>query len=105
MVHTINTRRSDGFSVGDSVRSAAASRVRPIVLTTATTFLGLVPLMFEAAVPAAPLVPMAIALSYGVLYASVMTLFLVPVGYIVVEDLSAALSGFRRRESAQMPSP
>ena len=88
MVHTINSRREDGLSIGDSVRSAATARFRPIALTTATTFLGLVPLMFEAAVPAAPLVPMAIALSYGVLYASVMTLFLVPVGYIVVDDLS-----------------
>ena len=43
--------------------------------------------MFEAAVPAAPLIPMAIALAYGVLYASVMTLFLVPIGYHVVDDL------------------
>ena len=70
------------------MRTASTSRFRPIALTTATTFLGLVPLMFEAAVPATPLIPMAIALAYGVLYASVMTLFLVPVGYLVVEDLA-----------------
>ncbi|MBJ22535.1 MAG: efflux RND transporter permease subunit [bacterium] len=87
MVHTINRRREEGLSLGESVRTAATTRFRPIVLTTATTFLGLVPLMFEAAVPAAPLIPMAIALAYGVLYASVMTLFLVPIGYHVVDDL------------------
>ena len=91
MVHTINARRAEGLSLGDSVRSASISRFRPIVLTTATTFLGLVPLMFEASVPAIPLVPMAIALSYGVLYASVMTLFLVPVGYLIVDDLRGAV--------------
>ena len=92
MVHTINARRAGGLSIGDSVRSAAIARFRPIALTTATTFLGLVPLMFEASVPAVPLVPMAIALSYGVLYASVMTLFLVPVGYLIVDDIRAAIA-------------
>ena len=92
MVHTINARRAGGLSLGDSVRSAAIARFRPIALTTATTFLGLVPLMFEASVPAVPLVPMAIALSYGVLYASVMTLFLVPVGYLIVDDIRAAIA-------------
>jgi multidrug efflux pump subunit AcrB len=105
MVHTINARRSDGLSIPDSVRSAATARFRPIILTTATTFLGLVPLMFEAAVPAAPLIPMAIALSYGVLYASVMTLFLVPVGYIVVDDLTRAGSRLRREKSAPATRP
>ena len=88
MVHTINQRRAEGLPLGEAVRKASTSRFRPIALTTATTFLGLVPLMFEAAVPAAPLIPMAIALAYGVLYASIMTLFLVPVGYLVVEDLA-----------------
>lgn len=92
MVHTINARRAGGLSIGDSVRSAAIARFRPIALTTATTFLGLVPLMFEASVPAVPLVPMAIALSYGVLYASVMTLFLVPVGYLIVDDIRATIA-------------
>jgi multidrug efflux pump subunit AcrB len=88
MVHGINTRREAGHALEEAVREAAIGRFRPIALTTATTFLGLVPLMFEAAVPATPLVPMAIALAYGVLYASIMTLFLVPVGYLVVDDLA-----------------
>ena len=88
MVHGINTRRAAGHALEEAVREAAIGRFRPIALTTATTFLGLVPLMFEAAVPATPLVPMAIALAYGVLYASIMTLFLVPVGYLVVDDLA-----------------
>jgi hypothetical protein len=51
--------------------------------------------MFEAAVPARPLIPMAISLGFGVLYASVMTLFLVPCGYVILDDIAALLG---RRE-------
>jgi multidrug efflux pump subunit AcrB len=103
MVHTINRERSSGLALGEAVRTAAISRFRPIVLTTATTFLGLLPLMFETAVPAVPLVPMAIALAYGVLYASIMTLFLVPVGYLILDDLSR-LASRRRIQESTMPA-
>ncbi len=105
MVHTINTERSQGLALGAAVRTAAISRFRPIVLTTATTFLGLLPLMFETAVPAVPLVPMAIALAYGVLYASIMTLFLVPVGYLILDDLSRLASRQRTQDPSLAPSP
>jgi multidrug efflux pump subunit AcrB len=88
MVHSINSHREEGFAFLDAVREAAVSRFRPIVLTTATTFFGLLPLMAETSVPARPMVPMAISLGFGVLYASIMTLFLVPVGYVILGDLS-----------------
>jgi multidrug efflux pump subunit AcrB len=87
MVHAINAHRDRGLEFIEAVRGAAILRFRPIVLTTATTFIGLLPLMFETAVPAVPIVPMAISLGFGVLYASVMTLFLVPVGYVILDDL------------------
>ena len=87
MVHTINLQRERGAGFYDAVQAAAVLRFRPIALTTATTFMGLLPLMFETAVPAMPIVPMAISLGFGVLYASVMTLFLVPVGYVILDDL------------------
>ena len=87
MVHSINSHRERGLPFIEAVRAAATLRFRPIVLTTATTFLGLLPLMFETAVPATPMVPMAISLGFGVLYASIMTLFLVPVGYVILDDL------------------
>ena len=87
MVHSINGYRSEGLPLGEAVRAAAILRFRPIMLTTATTFFGLLPLMFETAVPATPLIPMAISLGFGVLYASIMTLFLVPVGYVILDDL------------------
>ena len=96
LVHSINARRAAGVPLGESVRAAAIARFRPIVLTTGTTFLGLVPLMFEPAIPATPFVPMAISLAYGVLYSSIMTLFLVPAGYLIVDD-------FRRLGTAGDP--
>ncbi|MBW2231880.1 MAG: efflux RND transporter permease subunit, partial [Deltaproteobacteria bacterium] len=107
MVHYINTRRDRGLPYLEAVREAGIMRFRPIVLTSLTTYLGLVPLMFEAAVPARPLVPMAIALGYGVLFASTVTLFLVPCGYVIMDDLfgllraggrdSGAVDGLRTR--------
>jgi multidrug efflux pump subunit AcrB len=87
MVHTINTHREKGLPFVEAIRTASILRFRPIVLTTATTFLGLLPLMFETAVPAMPMIPMAISLGFGVLYASIMTLILVPVGYVILDDL------------------
>jgi multidrug efflux pump subunit AcrB len=98
MVHYINTRRDRGLPYLEAVREAGIMRFRPIVLTSLTTYLGLVPLMFEAAVPAQPLVPMAIALGYGVLFASTVTLFLVPCGYVILDDLFGLLRA-RGRES------
>jgi multidrug efflux pump subunit AcrB len=101
MVHTINSLRTEGLELTEAVRKASVLRFRPIVLTTATTFFGLLPLMFEAAVPAVPLVPMAISLGCGVLYAAIMTLFLVPVGYVILDDLIRMRSGSGTRSDTQ----
>jgi multidrug efflux pump subunit AcrB len=105
MVHSINTHRQEGHSFLDAVRSAAISRFRPIVLTTATTFFGLLPLMAETAVPARPMVPMAISLGFGVLYASIMTLFLVPVGYVILDDLTELSRRLVRGSASRSESP
>lgn len=86
LVHKINHLLDGGLDISDAVRQAAVIRFRPILLTSVTTFIGLVPLMFEPSVSAKPLVPMAISLAYGVLCASSVTLFLVPCGYMILED-------------------
>ncbi len=88
LVHSVNTRRAEGVDFLEAILIAGTTRFRPIVLTSLTTFLGLVPLMFEPSVPARPLVPMAIALGYGVLFASAVTLFLVPSAYVILDDLT-----------------
>jgi multidrug efflux pump subunit AcrB len=100
LVHSVNTRRAEGAEFLDAVIEAGIVRFRPIVLTSLTTFLGLVPLMFEPSVPARPLVPMAIALGYGVLFASTVTLFLVPSAYVMLDDLLRLL----RRRSRSRPA-
>jgi multidrug efflux pump subunit AcrB len=107
MVHTINTHREKGLPFGEAIRTASILRFRPIVLTTATTFLGLLPLMFETAVPAMPMIPMAISLGFGVLYASIMTLILVPVGYVILDDLIRLTSraGPDSRSEVRVPDP
>jgi multidrug efflux pump subunit AcrB len=107
MVHAINTHREKGLPFGEAIRTASILRFRPIVLTTATTFLGLLPLMFETAVPAMPLIPMAISLGFGVLYASIMTLILVPVGYVILDDLIRLTSraGPDSRSEVRVPDP
>ncbi|MEO1915279.1 MAG: efflux RND transporter permease subunit, partial [Myxococcales bacterium] len=93
LVHTINRRRNEGVGLEEAVRMAAIARFRPIALTTVTTFIGLLPLMFEASPPAMPLIPMAISLGYGVLYASIMTLFMVPCGYVIIDDWAKFFPG------------
>jgi multidrug efflux pump subunit AcrB len=89
LVHFVNRARAEGLEVRDAVMKAGTERFRPIFLTSATTFLGLVPLMFEASVQARPMIPMAISLAYGVLFAAVVTLLLVPSLYLILEDLRA----------------
>jgi multidrug efflux pump subunit AcrB len=93
MVHFVNRHRELGAPFLDAVSGAGVARFRPIVLTAATTYVGLVPLMFEANPQATMLIPMAISLGYGVLFASVFTLYLVPSLYVVLEDVRKLVTG------------
>jgi multidrug efflux pump subunit AcrB len=101
LVHYVNAKRSEGIDLVDAVKGAGITRFRPIVLTSLTTFAGLTPLLLETATQAQLLIPMAISLSFGVLFSSVITLFIVPCGYLILEDLREAsvriLEGVRRR--------
>ncbi len=92
LVDWINRRREAGDSLLDAVKTAGARRFRPILLTSLTTTVGLVPLMyFEKSVQALFLVPMAVALAYGVVFATVVSLVLVPTMYLILEDFRAGL--------------
>jgi multidrug efflux pump subunit AcrB len=85
LVHYINRKRGQ-LKVMDSVREAGAARFRPIILTSLTTFVGLLPILFERSLQAQFLKPMAISIGFGVLFATFITLILVPVLYLVLED-------------------
>ncbi len=87
MVDFINRRVKDGMTIEEAVRLAGPARFRAIILTSLTTFVGLVPLIFEQSTQAQFLIPMAVSLGFGVLIATVFTLFLVPVNYMILGDI------------------
>ena len=93
-------RRGEGRSVLEAVQAGGARRFRPILLTSLTTFLGLTPMILETSVGARFLIPMAISLGFGVLFATFITLLLVPCLYLILEDVQRLLAGtatfFRR---------
>ena len=96
MVHFINTRLKLGDTLKSAVRLAGARRFRPILLTSLTTFAGLLPLMFEQSRQARYMIPMAISLAWGVLFATVITLLLVPVNTLILEDIKRGLKRYWR---------
>jgi multidrug efflux pump subunit AcrB len=87
LVDFINKRRARGGALLETVSVAASARFRPVILTSLTTFLGLMPLLFEKSTQAQFLIPMAVSLGFGILFATAITLLLVPVNYLVIEDI------------------
>ncbi|NPA28609.1 MAG: efflux RND transporter permease subunit, partial [Epsilonproteobacteria bacterium] len=89
LVDFANRRRKElpNATALKTVKEAAVQRFRPILLTTVTTFGGLVPMIFETSRQAKFLIPMAISLGFGVLFATFVTLLIVPALYLVVEDI------------------
>jgi len=97
LVHYVNQRRDEGIELEQAVRESAIARFRPIFLTSTTTFLGLAPLIAARSIEAQFLIPMAISLAFGVLFAAITTLLVVPSGYLILEDLRALPERLRKR--------
>lgn len=95
LVDYINRQRAKGIHVRTAVRSAGVARFRAVLLTSITTFAGLMPLIFEKSTQAQFLIPMAVSLGFGILFATMITLLLVPVNYLLLHDLKVALSRFK----------
>jgi len=87
LVHRINELRQKGMDIREAVITGGKLRFRAIILTSVTTFGGLTPMLLEKSLQARFLIPMAISLGFGVLFATLITLILVPCGYMVLEDL------------------
>ena len=87
LVDFINHERKEGKTLRFAIEDAGAQRFRPIILTSLTTFAGLLPVLFETSLQAQFLIPMAISLSFGVLFATFITLLLVPAFYSILEDI------------------
>lgn len=88
LVITVNRLRDEGMGMVEAVSKAGMHRFRPIILTSITTFVGLVPLMVTANPATFFIIPMAISLAYGVLFATLITLFLVPCLYLILHDFT-----------------
>jgi len=87
LVHKANSIRSQGIELKEAILRAGIRRFRPIILTSLTTFLGLTPMIFETSLQARFLIPMALSLGFGVLFATLITLLLVPAFYIIEMDI------------------
>ncbi len=88
LVDYVNRHVKDGQSLHNAAWEAGAARFRPILLTSMTTFAGLTPMLLETDIQAKFLIPMAVSLSFGILFATLITLILVPCIYLVLEDIS-----------------
>ncbi len=94
LVHYVNSRRKDKMTLDDAVRSAGVARFRPIILTSLTTFAGLSPLILEKSTQAQFLIPMAVSLGFGILFATCITLILIPINYLILEDIKSVVIAY-----------
>ena len=96
IVSFINRVRQEGVTMFDAARRAGLRRFRPIFLTSLTTFVAVMPIVFETRVQAVLLIPMAVSLAFGVLFATIISLILVPAGYLIFEDIITLFKSFRK---------
>jgi multidrug efflux pump subunit AcrB len=97
LVHASNTIREQGVSPREAITQGGALRFRAVILTSLTTFAGLTPMILERSLQAQFLIPMAVSLGFGVLFATVITLLLVPCGYMILEDVHTLVANLKAR--------
>jgi len=104
MTDYVNKVRSEGVAIKEAVIEAGCARFRAITLTSITTFVGVLPIMFETSLQAKFVIPMAVALGFAVLFATLLTLVLVPCLYLMLNDIKALFSKlkhlFKRKQQA-----
>ncbi|NJK88223.1 MAG: efflux RND transporter permease subunit [Myxococcales bacterium] len=108
LVHAANERRNAGHTPLNAILWAGSRRLRPILLTSLTTFFGLAPMILETSVQARFLIPMAISLGFGVLFSTTVILLLVPALYLILEDaisLFYGTSGPDMRVETELTTP
>lgn len=105
LVDYINQQRARGMSLQHAVLNAGTARFRPVMLTSLTTFIGLVPLLFEKSTQAQFLIPMAISLGFGILFATFITLIMIPVNYILLENARRFLNQLYSRDTEESKAP
>ncbi|EJI83967.1 RND family efflux transporter [Alishewanella aestuarii B11] len=93
MVDFVNRARAQGVAIKQAVVDAGTQRFRAILLTSLTTFVGLAPIVLERSLQAQIVIPMAVSLAFGILFATVITLVLIPALYVMLEDVKRLLRG------------
>ncbi len=91
LVDFVNRARTQGLPLKDATIDAGCYRFRAIILTSMTTFVGLVPIILERSLQAQIVIPMATSLAFGILFSTLVTLILVPVLYIILDDIRKLL--------------
>lgn len=94
LVNYANQQRATDATSFEAIMAAGLRRFRPVLLTTLTTFGGLAPMIFETSRQARFIIPMAISLGFGIVFATIITLALVPCLYMIVDDLQQTLQKF-----------
>jgi len=102
MVDYVNRHRGEVDSMHEAAVRAGGARFRAIILTSLTTFVGIMPMIFETDMQAMFLVPMAVSLGFGILFATFITLFLVPGVYLILEDIRRVPQVVRLKDRAQV---
>lgn len=103
MVDFVNRARAEGRSLIDSVLKSGSERFRAIILTSLTTFMGLMPIVFERSLQAQVVIPMAISLAFGILFATVITLLLIPALYMILDDFKQLFKRKKRIDPSLLP--
>ena len=96
LIDYANRKRREGMAPREAIVAAATRRLRPIMMTTLTTFLGLAPMILETSRQARFMIPMAISLGFGMLFATMILLLVVPCLYLGLENLRERLSAPRQ---------
>ncbi|MFT6388921.1 MAG: multidrug efflux pump subunit AcrB [Cellvibrionaceae bacterium] len=97
MVDFVNRARAQGLPIKSAAVRAGMQRFRAIILTSATTFFGLLPIVLERSLQAQIVIPMAISLAFGILFATVITLILIPSLYLMLDDIHRLLGEFKNK--------
>ncbi len=97
LVYAANRMHREGDDAHTAVTRAGGLRFRAIILTSLTTFAGLTPMLLEKSVQAQFLIPMAVSLGFGVLFSTVITLLLIPCGYMIHKDIQRLVVGLKSR--------
>lgn len=102
LVDYINKTAGKKHNLMEAILNAGAARFRPVMLTSLTTFIGLMPLLFEKETQAQFLIPMAVSLGFGILFATAITLLLVPINYLLLHNAQHKLSHYKQNMTTRV---